>query len=128
MAKYKDQANYQFLRNKISNGTNFFEGLSDNFPSSQELRSKAKDLRNGYDEILVLADNQIVSLEHRIEELEEKNSQLSSEIYELEESVDSFHGKKPQKTLEDVFKEEMLEELSKKYSLSQLSDILKPFL
>ncbi len=73
----------------------------------------------------------ISDIDDKINELEDENLGYNDEIYSLENEVYDlkeqivWNKKTSPKTLDDEFKEEIFEELSKKYHHSKLENLLK---
>ena len=68
-------------------------------------------------------DTEIYDLEHENSDYEDEISELENDLYELKDELSS-HVKK-QDTLDDTFRNEIFNELSKKYSYYKLESILK---
>lgn len=73
----------------------------------------------------------LTDIDDEINRLEDENNEYNDEIYSLESEVYDLRKeivwdkKQNPKTLDDVFKEEIFEELSKKYHHSKLESLLK---
>ena len=104
--------------------------MSDAFPDSDLIKSKMQSILRTHEGMIEFIDDELQDKEGQISDLESDNRDLGNEVTDLETELDEANEKisGEVKTLEDDCKNELFEELSKKYSLVQLTEILKPFL
>ena len=126
---YTYRKQYKTAKEELEKEVKYFKELSDAFPDSEIIKKKVENIFKIHEDILEMADMEIVDLEDQISDLEDDNKDLDNKVTDLEVEVEDLEDKIPKnETLEDHFKKELLEQLSQKYSLVQLTEALKPLL
>lgn len=75
-------------------------------------------------DIISEIEDEFDELKNENNDYEDENRELENDIYELKQQV-LYDKKTSPTTLDDVFKQEIFEELSKKYTYSKLESLLK---
>lgn len=81
------------------------------------------DINKCFD-IISNIEDEFDELKDENSDYEDENRELENDIYELKQQV-VYDKKSNPITLDDVFKQEIFEELSKKYNYSKLENLLK---
>jgi len=93
----------------------------------EELEQENKSLVD-FDRCLNLledVEDEMDMMESENQELDSNNYDLERKIEDLEDELESNKKTRKVQTLDDVYKEEIFEELSKKYSHWKLEELLK---